>query len=167
MFGPQRCPVYPRLPWKGRRPVSFVESTVVKAVESCYRTCSVKVVYGSRPAFPGCVKDILPTHNKSNVIYLFECRCGSRYVGKTTQRLENRIQQHLPSATKSSSAIGEHLLRNPDCLDKFDRSMFSIVCKARTESVLHDLELMFIKSIKPDLCKKMQFVKVLHLFSNT
>ena len=107
-------------------------------------------------------------HNKSNVIYLFKCRCGSRYVGKTTQYLENQIQ-HLPSATatKSSLAIGDHLLQNPDCLDKFDRSMFGIVCKARTESVLHVLGAMFIKSMKPDLCKQMEFVKVFYLFSNT
>ena len=65
------------------------------------------------------------------------------------------------AATKSSSAIGEHLLSNPDYLGKFDRSMFSNVSKARTESVLHVLEAMFMKSMKPDLCKQMEFVKVL------
>ena len=43
----------------------------------------------------------------------------------------------------------------------------SVVCKVRTESVLHVLEPLFIKSLKPDLCKQMEFFKCLHLFSNT
>ena len=96
-FGPQKCPVYLRLPWKGKRPADSVERAVAKAVHSAYPTCAVKVVYGSQPAFPSCVKDVLPTLQKSNVIYLFKCWCGSQYVGKTTQRLENRVQQHLQS----------------------------------------------------------------------
>ena len=50
---------------------------------------------------------------------------------------------------------------------KFDMSMFSVVCKVRRESVLHVLEPLFIKSLKPDLCKQVEFVKCLHLFSNT
>ena len=31
---------------------------------------------------------------------------------------------------KVTSAIGEHLLNNTKCLDKYDRSMFRIVCRA-------------------------------------
>ena len=42
-------------------------------------------------------QDALPIHDKSNVIYNFECRCGSRYMGKTIQRLEARIKQHIPA----------------------------------------------------------------------
>ena len=160
-FGPKKCAVYLRLPWKGRRPAEVVEAAVSKAVTSTYPMCEVKVVYGTHAAFRASVKDVLPTHQKSNVIYLFRCRCGSRYVGKTTQRLENRIKQHLPSSstltnankksTKNSSAIYEHLCKNPDCFDKYDKSLFSVVCKACTESVLHVLEALYIRSLKPDL----------------
>ena len=50
----------------------------------------------SKPAFPSCLKDALPIHDKSNVTYNFECQCGSRYIGKTIQRLEARIKQHIP-----------------------------------------------------------------------
>ena len=34
----------------------------------------------------------------TNMIYLFSCRCGRRYVGKTTQRLETRAKQHVPAS---------------------------------------------------------------------
>ena len=52
-----------------------------------------------KPMFPKCCKDILPTHQQSNMIYLFSCRCGRRrrYVGKTTQCLETRAKQHVPA----------------------------------------------------------------------
>ena len=49
------------------------------------------------------------------------------------------------------------------CLEDFDKSMFSVVCKARTESVLHVLEALFIQSLKPELRKQMEFVKCLHM----
>ena len=43
------------------------------------------------------LKDVLPTHHLSHVIYNFECRnCASRYVGRTVQHLSERIKQHTP-----------------------------------------------------------------------
>ena len=154
----------------------MVEAAVSLAVTSTYPMCEVKVVYGTHAAFRASVKDVLPTHQKSNVIYLFRCRCGGQYMGKTTQRLENRIKQHLPSSstlthankksTKNSSAIYEHLCKNPDCFNKYDKSLFNVVCKAHTGSVLHVLEALYIRSLKPDLCKQMEYVKCLQLFRN-
>ena len=100
---------------------------------------------------------------------VFECRCGSRYVGKTRQGLEARMKQHVSAvqaktARITTSAMGEHLFQNAACLDNFDHKMFTIVCRARSESVLHVLEALYIKKIKPDLCKQMEFVKCLYLF---
>ena len=43
-----------------------------------------------------CNKDVLPAVELSNVIYLFNCACGHGYVGRTSQRLEERIRQHVP-----------------------------------------------------------------------
>ena len=34
------------------------------------------------------------------VIYEYVCRCDSRYVGRTTQRLQERIKQHVPKAIR-------------------------------------------------------------------
>ena len=42
-------------------------------------------------------KDVLPAEKVSNVIYLFTCECGHRYIGKTTQRMEERVKQHVPN----------------------------------------------------------------------
>ena len=164
-FGPAKCSISLRFPWKGQRNADMVENSVKKAVSPAFPACEVKVVYSSKPAFQGSVKDNVPAHSQANVIYLFSCRCGARYVGKTTQRLENRIKQHLSSITSrtQTSAIGEHLAKNISCLEGYLKSMFSIVRKARNESVLHVLEALFIRSLKPELCKQMEFVKSLHL----
>ena len=123
---------------EGLKPAGSVETAVARAIRSTYPTCQVKVAYHTRPAFPASVKDVLPIHDKSNVIYLFKCRsCGCWYAGKTTQRLHIRIKQHLPPANKNStnksfSSICTHLQSNPECFDMFDKSSFSVLCKAQT-----------------------------------
>ena len=43
-------------------------------------------------------KDVLPMTAFINVIYLFTCACGHRYIGKTTQRLGDRMKQHIPDS---------------------------------------------------------------------
>ena len=50
------------------------------------------------------------------------------------------------------------------CLDEFDRDQFTIVCKARTCSVLYVLEALYIKTLQPDASKQMEFVQCLDLF---
>ena len=81
--------------------------------------------------------DRVPTTQKSCVIYEFSCHFQARYIGHTTQRLADRIKQHVPtsirtkntttreqphrmcknsiSKMKSDSAIGQHLITNPEC----------------------------------------------------
>ena len=74
-----------------------------------------------------------PSHHQNNVIYQFVCHCDRRYVGRTSQRFEERIKQHIPKSITNSpsphirqslprpgkdtnrrqfheSAIGQHLL---------------------------------------------------------
>ena len=134
----------------------------MKAVNPTFLTCEVKVGYASKSAFQGSLKDQIPTHEKSNVIYLFTCRCGDRYVGKTTQRLENWIKQHLP-ARSTTSAIAEHLMKNSNCLDNFNKSMFSVIRKAHTESVFYAREALYIRFLKLEFCKQMDLVKRRHM----
>ena len=45
---------------------------------------------------PATKKDVLPSHHHSNVIYQIVSHCDSRYVGRTSQCLEERIKQHVP-----------------------------------------------------------------------
>ena len=130
------------------------ERKIKAHVSEAFPDCKAVVSFSSKAMFRGTIKDRIPTHQYSNLIYLFKCRCDKRYVGKTIQRLKTRIGQHIPAwltkpktstvdddeQPKMTSAIGEHLLNNTTCLDKYDRSMFSIVCRARTSSTLHVLE---------------------------
>ena len=179
-YGPKRCPVYLRLPWKGNGISEIMARRIRRCVEPVYRCCAVRLSFSSKPMLPSSCKDHLPTHLTSNVIYRFECRCGLRYVGKTTQRLDTRIRQHVPNTlrekptsgqktkektkAKQDSAIAQHLLTNVQCLDAFDKSLFRIISKARTHTILHTLEALYIKHLKPELCKQLEFVKSLHLF---
>ena len=39
--------------------------------------------------------DCIPTNKKSLVVCEFLCRCQARYVGLTTQRLVDRMKQHI------------------------------------------------------------------------
>ena len=45
--------------------------------------------------YPVALKDVLPTTLKGSVIYEYSCHCDSRYVGQTSQRLRDRIKQHV------------------------------------------------------------------------
>ena len=86
---------------------------------------------------------------KQYCIQIYLCHCNSVYVGRTSQRLEERIRQHVPKFFKnkiksqkdlsgrqckstqnapiSDSAIGQHLSDNKICAKKFDFNWFSIL----------------------------------------
>ena len=82
----------------------------------------------------------------------FLCHCDSRYVGRISSRLQERIKQHIPKsiflehasqdqstfacfcksirslkAETSFSAIGQHLLQNPACAQEYNDGKFSIL----------------------------------------
>ena len=61
-----------------------------------YDVASTKVIFTTVRAFSGRAKDVLPTFWKSLGVYEFTCGCGRIYVGKTIQRLSERINQHFP-----------------------------------------------------------------------
>ena len=78
----------------------------------------------SKRMLPVARKDVLPTTLKSSVVYEYSCHCDSRYVGRTSQRLQDRIKQHVPKwlqqqakrPTRSQPGRSCKLKRNnPDC----------------------------------------------------
>jgi len=106
-------------------------------------------------------KDILPAFQQSNAIYQLSCHCYSRYVGLTSQTLQDRIKQHIPKSIRNAatcsqsrsqpkrqcksstqvpstqtlscdSVIGLHLLRNPICVQNYDDKQFSILAEGRS-----------------------------------
>ena len=134
------------------------------------------MVYNTRVILPSIHKDCVPTQQKSLVVYEFSCRCEARYVGRTTQRLEYRIKQHVPTSirkkthikreqpprgcktrnaqNKCDSAIGQHLLENPECAKMYNDDKFRIIRQARSSFHLGVLESVYIKSRNPVLVDK-------------
>ena len=155
-FGPEKCPVYLLLPWLGSVSTRF-EKQVKFAVKQCFSAVKPRVVYFTNELLSATNKDVLPALQKSNIIYQFSCHCDCRYVGRNSQRLQDRIKQHVPKSIRSSSssqkrllparrgksftqtntqslasdsAIGLHLLQNPTCAQHYDDSRFLFLSKA-------------------------------------
>ena len=95
-FRPQKCPVYLKLPWIGDISLRF-ESQIKQAIANCFFAVNPLVVYSTKKALPSIQKDCVPATQKSPVVYEFTCQCDSGYVRGTTQRLEDRTKQHVPS----------------------------------------------------------------------
>ena len=121
-FGPEKCQVC-LSPWIGKASISL-DKNVKIAVESCYDSVSSRVVFTSKRMLPVARKDVLPTTLQSSVIHDYPCHCDSRYVGRTSQQLQNRIKQHIPKwlqqqaklPTRSRPGRSCKLKRNnPDC----------------------------------------------------
>ena len=109
-YGPKPCPVFIRLPWKGHWS-SSIARTITSVTRSAYYAVNATVMYSTARAF-NLKKDILPSHEQSNLVYEFECRtCGGRYVGRTLQRLNTRIRQHVPLHLLSSGARAQRPTR--------------------------------------------------------
>ena len=120
-------------------------------------------------------KDVLPTTQKSSVVYEFKCHCDSWYVGQTSQRVQDHIEQHVPQLlrqrltrlrrsqfhrsckrkdTEPDSAIGQYLLENDQCTLNCDDKRFSILATARSSFHLNLLEAAYIRTQRPTLSKQ-------------
>ena len=178
--------MYLRVPWIGK-PSTNLEKEVKTAVESCYGTVSTRLIFTSKRMLPVARKDVLPAIQKSFVIYEYKCHCDSRYVGRTSQRLQDRIKQHVPqwlrqqltrprrsqphrsckrTDTKPDCdfAISQHLLDNDRCALNYDDKRFSILAAARSSFHLNLLEATYIKTRRPVLCRQKELVYTLKLF---
>ena len=136
---------------------------------------------------PSAKKDSVPTTQKSCVVCEFSCRCEARYVGRTTQRLADRIKQHVPTSIRKKSstvreqpprisknisskiscesAIGQHLITNPECAKTYTNDNFRIIGQARSSFHLGILESVYIKTQNPALCRQKEFAFSLKLFN--
>ena len=133
------------------------------AIRVAYFAGKVQPVYRTTKAF-SLPKERLPTQSRSNLIYLYECRnCAQRYVGMTSQRLSDRINQHVPkhltepgkplrgrppkirnNPGQYQSAIACHLASNKSCCERCSVCDFSVLSHARTQHHLNVLEVMYI-----------------------
>ena len=115
------------------------------------------------------------------VVYQYVCHCDCPYVGRTSQRLQDRINQHIQRCIRSDkrpmknlpnqeckitssssvycdSAIGQHLLENEECAKHYNDAQFSILAAARSSFHLSVLEATYINSLQPILCRQNEFV---------
>ena len=96
------------------------------------------------------------------------------------QRQADRIKQHVPTSIrkKSSSvreqppricinigskinfesAIGQHLITNPECAKTYTDDNFRIIGQARSSFHLGVLKSVYIKTQNPVLCRQNEFV---------
>ena len=131
--------------------------------------CSVITCYFYiSPTSSGIKKDVLPASLLSNTVCNFSCHCDSRYVGRTSQQLQDRICQHIPKFIRtgqipnsrniftrsgksstpvmfSESAIGQHLLDIPIYAKNYSNKKFTILSFGRWSFHLAALETIYIK----------------------
>ena len=167
-FGPHPCPVYLRLPYMGENSIGLAKQASL-AIKSTFNSVSLRVVYNTNRPLNGIVKDATPTHDLSNVVYIFKCHCGNDYVGRTSQRFHVRREQHVTKKLKrfifnddvkpkgEQSSIHQHLLNNPVCAENYLDNRFEILSRARNTYHLSVLESLFIRSREPKICKQRDF----------
>ena len=132
-------------------------------------------------------KDVLPTIQRSFVIYEYKCNCDSQYAGWTSKRLQDHIKQHVlqwlrqqltcpcqsqphrsckQNNTKLNcdSAIGQHLLGNDQCALNYDNKQFAILTAACSSFHFNLLEAAYIKTCHLVLCRQKELVYILKLF---
>ena len=163
-----------------------LESSLRIAVENRYGSVALLTAFVSRQVMPASWKNILLAIQNSFVIYEYKCHCDSRYVGRTAQRLQDRIKQHVSKwlqrhtasqrvqpnrackrkqpTSECDSAIGQHLLENNRCAANYNDAQFSILDTSRSPFHLSLLEASYIKGRRPNLCKQKEFFYTPKLF---
>ena len=81
MIGPQKCPVYLKLPYLGNISERFSKK-ISDEINQVFGPVNLRTILNTDRPLSGTYKDVSPTQEKSNIIYKFSCHCGSDYVGK-------------------------------------------------------------------------------------
>ena len=68
-------------------------------------------------------KDVQPIQQESMIIYKFQCQCDADYIGRTTQRLEVHVSQHVPGCMRKRFKI-----LTPGCLKSHDSVIYKHLC---------------------------------------
>ena len=145
----KKCSIYLYLPWL-ETPSVRLENKIKTSVEKCFSAVEQRVIFTSRLLLPAIKKDMLPASLLSNLVYNVSFHCDTRYVGRTSQQLQDRIRQYVlkfirtgqilnsrnisthsgKSSTPvifSESAIGQDLLDNPMCAKNYSDKKSAIL----------------------------------------
>ena len=63
----------------------------------------VQLLFFIREMLPTVRKDVVPIKQQSMVVYQYVYRCDCQYVGRTSQKLQDRIKQHVPKAIRNQA----------------------------------------------------------------
>ena len=121
----------------------------------------------------------LPPQKKHSTasIYSFRCVYSLQYIGRTNQRLDTRIKQHVPSKIRLGnyfadhinntygSAIVEHIINNHDCGLAYSADLFTILSRSHSDFHFKVLETIHILTNKPSLCKQRECLLGLNLIT--
>ena len=153
-----RCPVYLRLPYIGSRGERLAKS-ITTAAGWGYFSAAVRVIFQTHTAFVSMRKYVLPRHHINSVIYKYTYSCGSDYVGRTSNRLDLRIRQHLPArilnltlirgqlVNTSGSSIAEHMINSRECVVDFNVDRFSILSRSHSLFHLKVFETLYVRCL--------------------
>jgi hypothetical protein len=164
-FGPKKKPVFLQVPYLGERFTGILRRRLRDAIGRSHPAAELRLLTTTSPIITGSLKDRVRTVQAANIVYKFECDCGSSYLGRTQRALSQRISEHFPrwltqgdgarprSSAPPSSAVTRHVQQCP----RFDRTVpaetkFKVICRARRPWLLPFLEMTHILQHKPDLC---------------
>ena len=167
-YGPDRKPVFLRLPFYGEKSSSWLRADVSRAVNSTFYAAKPIILFQCNRIPKASPKDPISNKGSFGVIYKFTCGCGDSYIGRTNRDLETRIKEHIPQWLlvgkygKAQTSITRHCLT---CnVDKSTlRQRFKIIAKSKCHKTLSILEALYIKSESPKLCVQKDYVYNLYL----
>lgn len=148
---------YFKLPYIGNYSY-LTKSKINKIIKRYCKSCSVKIIFTSfKIGSMFSSKDKIPNHIKSNVVYQFTCAsCNASYIGETTRRFGQRIEEHLKK--DKSSYVYKHIHDKVTCFDAADIKSFSILDKADTKWQLKLKEGLHISWKNPVLNRQVKHV---------
>ena len=107
-------------------------------------------------------KDKVPTHQKKDVVYHWECQvdsCSSSYIGETSRSLGKRVKEHSKSST---SAILKHCTDFHHPLPSIKN--FSIIDKDSSQITWETKQAIQIWRLNPNLNRNIGKMSIPHCF---
>lgn len=112
------------------------------------------------------LKDAVPKHLQSGLIYKVTCSCKMVYVGQTIQRLHKRMDGHkynVKIKNETHSALCEHLIRTDH---QVDWENVKILCKEPKQKNRDVMEMIAIKTTKNTVNKQQECKYLSNTYNN-
>ena len=128
------------------------EKQVKPAVKHCSSADEQRVVYSTNELLSAINKYVLPALQKINVIYQFSYHSDSRFVGRTSQRLQDRIKQHVPKSTRLCSSSQKRIISPKQHVPKSSTQSLSLPSDSAIE--LPVCKLKILRALEKKVYKK-------------